>query len=53
MQDNKLQELQQTPIKPNVKLPPKTMPLRPAPPPPISGLNAGVADLMLQVRKKN
>ncbi|KAG2237550.1 kinase-like domain-containing protein [Thamnidium elegans] len=37
------QQLQQR-IKPNVKLPPKTIPMRPAPPPPIAGL----ADMKLQ-----
>lgn len=57
MQDNKVQQAQQpqqsqnqasqnqkVPIRPNVKLPPKTMPMRPAPPPP----TAGLADMKLQ-----
>jgi hypothetical protein len=53
MQDNPLQQQQQqqqlqqpnNQLKPNVKLPPKTIPMRPAPPPPVSGL----ADMKLQV----
>lgn len=62
MQDNKLQQLQQpqqtqnqaqqnqkVPARPNVKLPPKTMPMRPAPPPP----TAGLADMKLKVKGVN
>jgi hypothetical protein len=46
-QQQQQQQLQQpaSQIKPNVKLPPKTIPTRPAPPPPIAGL----ADMNLQV----
>lgn len=49
-QQQEQQQLQQpsSQIKPNVKLPPKTIPTRPAPPPP----TAGLADMKLQVKKK-
>lgn len=45
MQEQQLKDQQQQQqMKPNVKLPPKTIPMRPAPPPPTSGL----ADMKLQ-----
>lgn len=38
MQEQQLKDQQQQQrLKPNVKLPPKTIPMRPAPPPPTSG----------------
>lgn len=46
MHEQQLKDQQQ--MKPNVKLPPKTIPMRPAPPPPTSGL----ADMRLQVKRK-